>query len=70
MVVGASAVAILLTATSGALAHPGHSMDSGTVGLLHFVLEASHGGRVLSALLAATVLAAVAGTLARTRSRR
>jgi hypothetical protein len=46
-----------MTWADHALAHPGHGLDATDVGLLHFLLEPSHGGT--AALLAVIALAVV-----------
>jgi len=50
---------------SEAIAHPGHGLDSGGTGLLHYLLDLSHGGGL--ALLAIACLAVVAVAIAEAR---
>jgi hypothetical protein len=67
---GAGGAFSLLAATR-ATAHPGHGLDSGDVGLLHFLLDLSHGGAAL--LASVVVLAMIAfftAAVAMTRVRR
>jgi hypothetical protein len=51
-----------------ALAHPGHGVDSSGVGLLHFLLEISHGGSRAILVVATTFAIACIG-IANPRSR-
>ena len=46
----------VLAGTKPALAHPGRGLDASGVGLLHFLLDLSHGG---AAVLVAAVAAGV-----------
>ncbi len=39
-------VGLCLGVASTAFAHPGHAVDSSSAGLLHFLLETSHGGGI------------------------
>lgn len=51
-----------------ALAHPGHGIDSSAVGIVHFLLEVSHGGN--GAILVVVATLAIAFTrIAKARSR-
>ena len=47
---------VTLLVASTAAAHPGHGLDSSATGLFHFVLELSHGGSGLVALVALAVI--------------
>jgi hypothetical protein len=46
---------ILALAAPHALAHPGHDLDTAGVGLLHFLLQPSHGGIALVSPIAVIV---------------
>jgi len=54
-----------------ALAHPGHGVDSSGVGLLHFLLEISHGGSGPVLMVVATLaIARIEIAKARSRARK
>jgi hypothetical protein len=62
------AIGLCFGVASSALAHPGHGVDPSGVGLLHFLLETSHGGSG-AILVAMTTLAIACIGRARARSR-
>ena len=61
------ATGLCLLVASSALAHPGHGVDSSGLGLVHFLLETSHGGSG-AVLVAMTTLAIACIGLAEARS--
>jgi hypothetical protein len=62
------AAGLCLGVVPSALAHPGHGGDSSGVGLLHFLLEISHGGSGAILVVATTFAIACIG-IANARSR-
>ena len=61
-------VGLCFAVAPAALAHPGHGVDSSGVGLLHFLLEISHGGGIAILAMAAIVTITLIG-VAKSRNR-
>jgi hypothetical protein len=66
----AAAVALTLGGATEAGAHPGHGLDSSGVGLLHYLLDLSHGGKFVMLALVGLAVVAIAIAEARRSQRR